>query len=195
MFRTKYQRIEKVSNPGDPIRIVRAGEIDKKTHNLVVVEKGKEDLYAKINSFADSCNIHVLLARFRNGDNESLLQRAGAFIDISAMPANINDFIALSRNAENLFNSLPVSVKESFNNNVVEFISTIGDPEWKEKMSKSEAQILNEQSEEFKSQKKAHTVGAKVQFNNSVYGDQPVDQSEVETVDVTNPLTGNGGKK
>ena len=109
-FRTQYERKEVISNPGSPIRIVRAAEYDKHK-NIVVTDKGKEDLYAYINSFADSVNIHVLLARFMNGDKESLMQRTGAYIDVSSVPTNINEFMELARNAENLFNTLPIETK------------------------------------------------------------------------------------
>lgn len=188
-FRTKYDRVVRETDPGDPIQIVRAGEYDK-AHVIKVVEKGKKDLYAYINSFADSVDIHVLLNRFKNGDKESLLQRAGAYIDISSLPTNINEFIELSRNAESLFNSLPVEVKESFNNNVVEFISTIGDPEWNEKMAKSPALLQQEASEKAKMSKKAHQEAIKM--NNVVYGDQTIEPvPDVKTQPVINPLTGN----
>lgn len=186
-FRTKYERKEIFTNHGDPIQIVKAGEYDK-NHQIKVVEKGKKNLYAYINSFADSVNIHVLLARFKNGDKESLLQRAGAYIDISALPTNINEFIELSRNAETLFNSLPVEVKESFNNNVVEFISTIGDDSWKEKMSKSPALLKEEANNSFKAATEAHKAAVNP---NSVYGDQPVADPIVNNEPVINPLTGN----
>lgn len=183
-FRTKYDRREVISNPGDPIRIIRAGEL--KNNVLTVVDKGKENLYAYINSFADSVNIHVLLNRFKNGDTESLMQRAGAYIDISALPSNINEFMQLARNAENLFNTLPIEVKNAFNNNVVEFISTIGDDSWKEKMAASPAQIYSEKNEEYKEIAKANKKAVKG-FDNTVYGDD----YKVDPESNINPLTGN----
>lgn len=188
-FRTKYERVVKETDAGSPFKIVRAGEYDK-NHQIKVVEKGKENFYGYINSFADSVDIHVLLNRFKNGDKESLLQRAGAYIDISALPTNINEFIELSRNAESLFNSLPVEVKESFNNNVVEFISTIGDDSWNEKMRKSPALLQKEISDKSRDAKKAHLDSIKM--NNSVYGDQIINTApDAENQPVINPLTGN----
>ena len=104
-FRTQYERKEVFTDPGSPIRKIRAAEYDKQK-NIEVVDKGEEDLYAYINSFADSVDIHVLLARFMNGDKESLLQRAGAYIDVSSVPTNINDFIDLAKNAESVFSPI-----------------------------------------------------------------------------------------
>ena len=188
MFRSKYDRYEILSCPGDPIRVVREAEYDS-SKNITVVPKGKENFYAYINSFAESVDIHVLLARFQNGDKEALLQRAGAYIDISALPTNLNEFIELSRNAESLFNTLPIEVKEKFNNNVVEFISTIGDKSWNEKMATSQAQIKIDISESSKKAKKINQKAAEVQ-RNSVYGDQ-VKEDISQNIAEVNPLTGN----
>lgn len=184
-FRNKYERREVISQAGDPVKIQYAGEYDK-NKNLVVVPKGKINLRSYINSFADSVDIHVLLARFQNGDKEALLQRAGAYIDISALPTNINEFIELSRNAENLFSTLPVEVKEKFNNNVVEFISTVGDPEWIKKMSTSEAAEKVIVSDAAKEVKKKNLKNAKV-----TYGDEPVVPVDAGSNVKVNPLTGN----
>ena len=188
-FRTQYERKRIETNPGSPIRIVYGSELDK-NKNIKVTEKGKEDFYAYINSFSDSVNIHVLLARFMNGDKESLLQRAGAYIDISSVPTNINDFMDLAQNAKNLFETLPIETKQAFNNNIMEFMSTIGDKEWIEKMNTSQAEIKKKQSDSFREVTKAHQNAIKP---NSVYGDQIVEeQPEVPspTPDI-NPLTGN----
>lgn len=190
-WRTKYDRVVRSNVPGDPIRIVKAGQLGK-DKVLEVVEKGKEDFYAYINSFADSVNIHVLLARFKNGDKEALLHRAGSYIDISALPTNINEFIDLARNAEELFNSLPIETKRAFNNNVVEFISTIGDDSWKEKMAKSPAEIYRDQIDDFKDASQAHKDAVKMQ-KNTVYGDQAEITDPVSPVVSSNinPITGN----
>lgn len=187
MFRTKFERIQVNTCPGDGIAPVRAGEYNAQ-HQIVVKEKGKEDLYSKINSYANSVNIHVLLKRFQNGDKEALMQRAGAFIDISALPTNLNEFVNMYKNGENLFNTLPKEVKEKFNNNMVEFIAKIGTSEWKEIMSASPADIKEEVLENDKKAQKAHKEAARVQFNNSVYGsdyDAPVeDSSKTESAGV-----------
>lgn len=190
-FRTRYDRVVKYSCPGSSVRVVRAGEL--RNNLLTVVDKGKEDLYSFINSFADSVNIHVLLNRFKNGDTEALMQRAGAYIDISAMPANINEFMEMAKNAENVFDTLPIEVKNEFNNNVVEFISTIGDDSWKEKMSKSPAQIYTDKNRDYIETTKAHKDAVKG-FDNKVYGENYEINDPVATVETkknVNPLTGN----
>lgn len=172
MFRTKYEEHKRVySDPGSPVVPVYKSEYDE-NHNLVVKENGVKNLYAEINSHAESCDIHVVLNRFVNGDKEALMQRAGAFIDISQMPDNLNDFVKLASQAESLFNTLPYEVKEKFNNNPVEFISQIGTTSWEEKMTTSEAQEKMANDEVIKAASAINKEAAKTQygFDNTVYG-------------------------
>lgn len=192
MFRTKYQRVQVNAETGSPIRVVREAVYDKRK-NITVVEKGKENLYAYINSFADSVDINVLLARYRNGEKDALLQRAGAYIDISSMPTNINEFIDLSRSAQNLFDTLPIETKEKFNNNVMEFISTVGDPEWIEKMNESPSEIAKNIVVGSKQTADLNKELAKPELNRVVPLENPgIDVPDVTITDpVINPLTGN----
>lgn len=178
LFRTKYERNRVISNPGSPIKKVYGAKYDAK-HNLVVEPKGEENLYAFINSFADSVDLNVLVTRFVNGDREALLQRAGAYIDVSSMPTNLNDFINLSQSATALFDTLPVEVKQKFDNNVMEFVSMVGSKEWNEIMNTSQAA----ERKEISNQKKAATKKNKesVKVSNTVYGDQP--ELPVEPID------------
>ena len=133
-FRIKYDNHKRVHcEPGSPIRIVYGSELDK-NHNIVVKEKGTDNLYAYINSFADSVDINVLLARFTNGDQQALMQRAASYIDISSLPTNMNDFVQFSRSATSFFDTLPIEVKQKFDNNVLTFISMVGTKEWNEIM-------------------------------------------------------------
>lgn len=191
-----YDRHRVSTCPGEEIQNVYGTEYNK-NKQLTVVKKGQKDTRAYINSFADSVDIHVLLQRFAAGDKEALLQREGAYLDISSLPTNINDFIDLARKAEDTFNALPIETKKEFNNNLVEFMSTIGDDSWLEKMKKSRDEINRSKIDAANEATKAAKDAAKVQFNNSVYGDDYVETSEVTEVPKAdiNPITGNETRK
>lgn len=150
MFRTKFEDRKPIySEAGDPIKIEYGAKYDKK-NNLVVEKKGTSNLYAYINSFKDSVDINVLLARFTNGDKEALNQRAANYLDISSVPSNIHEYIDFQRSCENLYNTLPVEIKEKFGNNMLQFMSQVGDPEWNEIMNISQAKIKEDISAESK---------------------------------------------
>lgn len=140
MFRTQYNRERVTSEPGSPIKKQYQGRIDK-NGNIVVESKGEFNLYAYINSFADSVDINVLLARFANGDKNALLQRAADYFDVSKIPTNIADIINLVNDGKHLFDSLPVDVKKSFDNSFNKFIVTADTDEWYRIMSQSPNEI------------------------------------------------------
>lgn len=139
MFKRKYsgevhQRV--FCSPGSRIRIEYAPKLDK-FGNKVIVEKGKIDWQAYINSWRDDCDLNILIARYTAGDKTALMQRVGMFADVSKLPGNFNDMMNITMQAEAVFDSLPISVKQAFGNNVNNFLSNAGSEEWMELFSKS----------------------------------------------------------
>lgn len=154
-FRNKYSRLKQFTEPGNPIKNEYAGKLDK-NKNLVIEKTGEINLYAYINSFAESVDINLLLARFVAGDKEALMQRAGEYLDLSNVPSNLNDYIEFQRSTEALFNTLPVEVKKQFGNNVVNFLSQVGEPSWNNIMNTSKDQINKEKDDIAKEVKKTN---------------------------------------
>lgn len=139
MFKKKYSGEEHqhyFSASGSPIRMERAPKLDK-YGNMVVVDKGPIDYAAYINSWRDDCDINILMARFTSGDKDALIQRVGAYMDVSKLPDNFNEMMNLTMSAQSVFDSLPTAAKEAFGNNVNNFLSNAGTKEWVELLSKS----------------------------------------------------------
>lgn len=91
------------------------------------LEKTKEsDLYLDIQSFADSCDINVLMARYRNGETDVLSRVQGFYGDVSNIPSNYAELMNTKLQAEALFNGLSADVREKYNNSVEQFMSEIG---------------------------------------------------------------------
>lgn len=174
MFRTQYDRQRVNSECGSPIKVHYEGRIDK-NGNIIVEEKGKENLYAYINSFADSVDINVLLARFANGDKNALLQRAADFIDISGIPTNIADLLNLVNDGKRFFDSLPVDVKKAFDNNFNKFITTTDTQEWYDIMAQSPHDI--EKEKVIKSKEVS-------QINADLAAGRPIENPGLEPVEV-----------
>lgn len=140
-YRTQYDRIEVFTEKGDPIKKEYQGKFDKNGH-IVVYEKGKKDLYAYIQSFAESVDINVIIKRYVNGDSSVLNQRVGEYIDTTNFPQSYAELLNVVNSGTDLFNKLPIDIKRRFNNNVNEFISTIGTDDWNNKMN-LESEINN----------------------------------------------------
>lgn len=129
MFRTMYDRDElsKIcSCPGSGVREEYQLRINKdKEETLELV--GKSSLYDYIQSHADSVDIHKILERCAMIDDYSILNRMPAqFMDVTEMPKTLAEAYSMVQDAKSMFDRMPTSVKESYNNNFVEFLSGLG---------------------------------------------------------------------
>ena len=79
MFRTQYDARDRIeSNPGSPIKQLYSGSYNERGQ-VELREDGTEDLYAFIQSFAESTDIHAILSRFENGEVDVLEKVQGFY--------------------------------------------------------------------------------------------------------------------
>lgn len=95
---------------------------------------GKTDRYLEIQSYADSCDINTIMARYRNGETDVLQQVQGTYGDFSNIPTNYAELMNAKLEAERLFMSLAADVREKYNNSVEQFMAEIGTKEGLEKL-------------------------------------------------------------
>lgn len=121
-------------NPGNSVHVLYAPKI-LEDGTLHLVESGREDIYESIQSHKDSCDIHVLLARYRNGETDVLSKVQGTFGDFTEMPKTYADLLNSMVAGENLFYSLPVETRAKFDHSLEKFIASMDNmPDWLEKM-------------------------------------------------------------
>lgn len=127
MFRTMFEPSKRVSKVvGDGMRKLYTSHIaDDGTVELM--ESGQEDLYASIQSHKDSCDIHILLARYANGDEMALSKVQGVYGDFTQMPKTYAELLNTVIAGENLFNSLPKEVREKFDHSLEKFMIAMDD--------------------------------------------------------------------
>lgn len=118
---------------GNSVKIVYSAKVND-DGTIELVPSGKEDWQAYIGSFADECDINVIVARFVNGDVNALNVRNGIFGDFSDMPKTYAEMLQLQINAKTQFDGLPVDVKEKFNNDFNQFIASAGTVDWLNKL-------------------------------------------------------------
>lgn len=136
-FPTQYTKHDRVAAcVGSPVRIVYGGRYDA-NGRVVLEEKGKEDLYAYIQSFKDSVDINVILARFSNGDTEALSRAQGFYADVTDFPSNMAEALNRINECEEMFKSLPLDVRQKFDCSFEQFLSQSGSAEWLDKMGMS----------------------------------------------------------
>lgn len=100
-------------------------------------KSGETDIYLEIQSYAMSCDINVIMARYRNGETDVLSAVQGVYGDFSNVPTNYSDIMNAKLEAERLFMSLAASVREKYNNSVEQFMAEIGTKAGLEKLGVS----------------------------------------------------------
>lgn len=114
----EYKADSKVGNRMKPIYSSRYDD-----NGRIVVEKiGEDDLYDRIQSFKDECDINVIIKRYQMGDVAALNKAQGIYVDATAAPDNIADLLNKLNKAEYDFDRLPAEVKQRYGNDFVNFI-------------------------------------------------------------------------
>ena len=129
----KYFNNDIFSNPGDPIHIIFSPVFDEKG-NIELVESGKENTDDIIQSFAEECDLNVILSKYLNGDNTVLSNGIGSYGDFTNMPKTYAEVLQLQIDAKKLFNELPVDFKQKFDNDPNKFFVQAGSEEGFEKL-------------------------------------------------------------
>nr|CAI9750413.1 virion structural protein [Microvirus sp.] len=137
-FMTQYDRRGRFTTcPGSPIHKTYGGYYDEKGR-VVLRETGQENIYDFIQSHVESCDIHVLMKRFLNGDVSALSSRQGFYGDVLDFPKTYAEALNHMHEMESQFMELPVEVRAKFNHSFQEFLACSGEPDFMEKLGFSQ---------------------------------------------------------
>lgn len=117
-----------VTNPGSRKRKVLSPFYDGR--KLTLIESGEVDLQDQINSHAAECDMNFILSRLQNGDMSALNSKQPMYADFHNLPTNFREVLDIGLNAERIFNSYPIEVRQQFDNDYRRFVSQAGTPEW-----------------------------------------------------------------
>lgn len=145
-FTTQYTKHDRVhAEIGSPIKTLYSGRYDV-NGRVVLEEKGKENLYDYIQSFRDSVDLNVILARFTNGEIDALSKAQGFYADVTEFPKTMAEALNRINECEEMFKSLPLEVRQRFDCSFEQFLSQSGSADWLEKMGmKSDSVVDQEQ--------------------------------------------------
>lgn len=133
-FKTQYDARDRVfTDPGSPEHITYAGHYDEKGR-VVLEESGRENIYDFIQSHAESCDIHVLMKRYQNGDVEALSQKQGFYGDFLDFPKTYAEALNHMNEMERQFMALPVETREKFGNSFTEFLAASAEPDFLDRL-------------------------------------------------------------
>lgn len=95
-----------------------------------LVEAGQESLYDYIQSWKDSVDINVILARYANGDVDALSKIQGAFGDFTQFPKTYAEVLNRVNQGKLLFDDLPLALREKYNHDFGQFIAAMDKPDF-----------------------------------------------------------------
>nr|QQL13319.1 MAG: VP3 [Gokushovirinae sp.] len=133
-FNTQYDRRAPVyQEPGSGIKVVYSPRYSDKGV-LDLVATGSENLYDYIQSHKESTDIHVLLERFVNGEDDVLSRMQGFYADVTSMPKTYAEVLNAVIVGEETFARLPIEVKQRFDNSFAVWLSSMDKPDFSERM-------------------------------------------------------------
>ena len=134
VFRTQYDARDRIeSNAGNPINQLYTGSYNERGQ-VELVEDGTEDLYAYIQSFAESTDIHSILKRYQNGEVDVLEKVQGFYGDITEMPKTYAEALQRIADSEKVFMSLPVDVRAKFGHSFSQFLAASQEPDFLDRL-------------------------------------------------------------
>lgn len=101
--------------------------------NAYLEQVGEINTYEKIQSYRDEVDPMSILARYAAGDT-TVMANPGWYIDTSKLPANYIEWRNLMNEQKEKFETLPLEIRNKFNNNFDTWAATAGEQEWLEKM-------------------------------------------------------------
>lgn len=95
-----------------------------------LVEAGTESLYDYIQSWKDSVDINVIMARYANGDVDALSKVQGAYGDFTQFPTTYAEMLNRVIQGKHMFASLPLEIREKYNHDFGQFIAAMDKPDF-----------------------------------------------------------------
>lgn len=133
-FMTQYDERPRVrSYPGNPIKQLYSGSYNERGQ-VELKEDGTEDLYAFIQSFAESTDIHAIMRRYQNGEVDVLEKVQGFYGDVTEMPRTYAEALQRIADSEKVFMSLPVDVRAKFGHSFSEFLAASQEDDFLERL-------------------------------------------------------------
>lgn len=132
-FKSGWKPRHSFSEPGNPLQddfIAERGRFG----DVNLTKVGTTNLYDKIQSYADSCDMAVLISRYMQGDYSALNRVQALYGDFSDMPTSYVEASALLDSVIADFATLPAEIKERFDNSAINFMKELGQPGFADKL-------------------------------------------------------------
>lgn len=117
-------RVRRFNDSGDKFFYKEGWIFDDGELKWVLKEKVPMD--AQIQAEKDLVELHAILKRYEDGDNSALNRVQGMYLDTVDLPSNYAEMYAAVNRANDVFDSMPIEIKEKYNNNAATFWKNYG---------------------------------------------------------------------
>lgn len=136
-MRNKFARVPDVSDfkspPGDLFHAVYTPSyMPDGTISLTVADH--IDIKKEINSHREETDMAYILSRLSLGDDSVLNPRPPMYGDFTQFPSSYADILNMVISGEQYFNSLPLDIRNQFDNDRGKWFATIGSDSWLDAM-------------------------------------------------------------
>lgn len=132
---TQFDRPKRVfTNPGTRFLDTFQEQIAK-DGSIEVVKVGQRCVYDEIQVDLESTKIENILHAVALGDLNALKQREAFYVDATTMPKNLMEAQNIVVRAKEEFYTMPVEIRELFNNSPEKYVSEMGTKEFLDKLS------------------------------------------------------------
>lgn len=131
------------NNPGNKEEVTYS-ERRNEQGQPYLVKTGVRNTYEERQSMKGEYDIYNMLERYANGD-VSVMRSNAQYIDATAMPSSFHEAYNIMQNQREKFDALPISIKEKFGNDWVQWASQSGTNDWLEKMGINKDEAMKEE--------------------------------------------------
>lgn len=134
-FRSAYDRRvdENTSSPAGSKIVLEHREEISLSGKRVLIRDRKVNVYEKIQSSRESCEIQTILRRAAEGDMGVLNMVNAQYLDITGAPTSLAQAQQFVIRVNNEFEKLPKEMKAKFNYNAQEYVAEYGTETWADK--------------------------------------------------------------
>lgn len=134
-FRTILDEQQRTYAPsGDKIEEVWAMRINDEGKEEFYIA-GKTNVYEKIQAFAEEVKIENIIAKVTATGDTTIMQKVqGTYADITEFPKDLLEAQQQIKTAQGIFEELPATIKEKYENNFNIYLKDFGSETWQKNM-------------------------------------------------------------
>lgn len=104
---------------------IQIKDTDKKKGVKDLYKTGQKNLYALIQSHAQSQDIEYIIKRYASGDMSVIKKGEPIYADFTQLPDNLADYQKMIIDNEQIFEQLPLEIREQYNYSFSEFLADL----------------------------------------------------------------------